>query len=429
MCSSGFCRPGDFFGRFVRRVRWEKNRGAYPMLRDWFYRRAGHVHGPVSIRDLRAAVLLRFVKPDDLVRERVLGDWTPVRQVPELHEVARPQPGEESEAAPNGFTVVELLGVIAIIGVLVGLLLPAVQSAREAARRLSCLNNIRQLSLGCLNHESTHDRFPTNGWGFGWTGEADRGSDRRQPAGWIYNILPFIEESSLHGMGAGLTGAARNTAHGQRLSSPIRGINCPSRRAGLFPWAMGWSFVNADRPTRVSRSDYAANGGDVYVSPSEPNQPAWSSAAPNTDAGAASLSEGESTRAGATFADKEQGATGVFFVGSSTTVSAIPDGLTKTILIGEKYLDPARYTDGQDNADNEAALIGCNQDITRWTASAPLNDVRGSSDGRRFGGPHRGLVGVAFCDGSSRFLDIAIDPGIFRALGNRKDGAQAGHVP
>ncbi|MFM8497685.1 MAG: DUF1559 domain-containing protein [Planctomycetia bacterium] len=399
------------------------------MLRDWFYRHAGHVHGPVTIRDLRAAVLLRFVNPDDLVRERVLGDWTPVRQVPELHEVARPQPGDKAGMKRSGFTLVELLVVIAIIGVLIGLLLPAVQAAREAARRSSCLNNVKQLSLGCLNHESTKKRFPTNGWGFTWTGEADRGSDRRQPAGWIYNVLPFIEETSLHSMGAGLAGSARNAAHTERLSSLIQGINCPSRRAGLFPWAMSWSFANANRPTKVARADYAANGGDDYVSPSEPNPPAWSSNAPNSDAGPASLSEGESARAGATFADKEQSATGVFYVGSRTTVSAIPDGLTRTIILGEKYLDPARYADGLDNSDNEAALVGCNQDITRWTADSPLNDVRGTSDGTRFGGPHVGLVGVAFCDGSARFLQINIDPAIFRALGNRKDGAPAGEVP
>lgn len=92
------------------------------MRRDWFYRHAGRVHGPVTIRDLRAAVLLRFVKPDDLVRERVLGDWTPAREVPELHEVARPQPGDEAGANCSGCTLVELLVVITIVAVLLAVL-------------------------------------------------------------------------------------------------------------------------------------------------------------------------------------------------------------------------------------------------------------------------------------------------------------------
>lgn len=77
------------------------------MRRNWFYRHAGHVHGPVTIRDLRAAVLLGFVSPDDLVRERVLGDWMPAREVPELHEVARLQPGEESGTNRSGLPLVE----------------------------------------------------------------------------------------------------------------------------------------------------------------------------------------------------------------------------------------------------------------------------------------------------------------------------------
>ena len=75
----------------------------------------------------------------------------------------------------RGFTLVELLVVIAIIGILVALLLPAIQAAREAARRNSCKNNLKQLALGCLNHESSAGYFPSGGWGNNWVGDADRG--------------------------------------------------------------------------------------------------------------------------------------------------------------------------------------------------------------------------------------------------------------
>ncbi len=86
----------------------------------------------------------------------------------------------------RGFTLVELLVVIAIIGILVGLLLPAVQAAREAARRMSCQNNLKQLSLGMLNYESTYKRLPggVGRWGCCW-------------GTWQVAILPYIEQSSL----------------------------------------------------------------------------------------------------------------------------------------------------------------------------------------------------------------------------------------
>lgn len=106
------------------------------------------------------------------------------------------------KSSPHGFTLVELLVVIAIIGVLVGLLLPAVQAAREAARRMSCSNNFKQIGLGLHNYHSAYNQMPTNGGGTGRRGEnvgslvnyweQSLGSSNERLS-WLVGLSPFIE--------------------------------------------------------------------------------------------------------------------------------------------------------------------------------------------------------------------------------------------
>ena len=100
----------------------------------------------------------------------------------------------------RGFTLVEMLVVIAIISTLAGLILPAVQSAREAGRLNTCRNNLVQLTKGLIHHETSKSYFPSGGWGPAWLGVAERHSDSSQPGSWIFSLLPYIEEGTTRNM-------------------------------------------------------------------------------------------------------------------------------------------------------------------------------------------------------------------------------------
>ncbi len=115
--------------------------------------------------------------------------------------------GRKTSAAGTfrgAFTLVELLVVISIIGMLVSLLLPAVQAARETARRMQCSNNLRQIAMAMHNYIDTQQHFPSGGFGVGFAPHPDMGMGANQPGGFFYVLLPYLEHKQLFDLGKGV---------------------------------------------------------------------------------------------------------------------------------------------------------------------------------------------------------------------------------
>ena len=315
---------------------------------------------------------------------------------------------------PKGFTLVEILVVITIIGILVSLLMPGVQAAREAARRAQCSNNLKQVGLAAIQHETKWGHFPTGGWGWDWVGDPDRGFTKRQPGGWVYNILPYLEQENLHDFNKD----DQPDVHTQKqldganlvTRTPLAMFNCPSRRQTMtFPKPRGGTFVayNASEnkaDNTQARTDYAINTG--------------SQARNEYQAGPSSLSAAETYNWG----DLTQ-YNGLSFIRSEVGMAHVTDGASVTILIGEKYLNPDHYLTGQDPTDNENMYSGFNNDNFRTTTYPPIQDRRGYyPDMYHFGSAHSSGCHFVFCDGSVKKISFSVDRDVFKSGGNRKDG-------
>jgi prepilin-type N-terminal cleavage/methylation domain-containing protein len=336
----------------------------------------------------------------------------------------------------EGFTLVELLVVIAIIGILVALLLPAIQAAREAARRNQCTNNLKQLSLGALNHESAFKHFPSSGLGGKWVGDPNWGHGRKQPGGIIYNILPFIEEQQIHDMGMGVgtssTDPARIKIFSQRALLTIKATICPTRRSGgpytnidkASGTTVSASLTNQDDKMTNARSDYAGcvGNGDTATSPG-----GWAPESIDTNPNFETIT----INVGAKQFSKE--ATGVFTLWSFNRLKSITDGLSKTYCIGEKWIAIDSYENGWTGGDDQSMYSGLDRDTIRWARGKnqapnqageipPKPDTDLADNDAAFGSAHAGVFLMSMCDGSVHALSFDIDTTMHGRLANRKDG-------
>jgi len=301
--------------------------------------------------------------------------------------VFRPLPHRRS-----GFTLIELLVVIAIIAILIGLLLPAVQKIREAANRMKCSNNLKQMGLAIHNYNDTNGFLPPAGFN-PWGPEGS----------WPYHILTYIEQDNLSKQAQ--TGNTYNADIVRYKSGPSI-YYCPSRRlpkpvtaqgnrwlmdyaaatpgdcAGCWDqfwagdiWGMGW--VGFTYKGMIARGGYPAGGGT------------WQ--------------------------------------GSQSTLASVTDGLSNTMTVSEKQLNPAAYFTG-DWHDDAGWADGWDPDVIRYSAFEPRSDklygtpANGGWEGYRFGSAHGSGINALFGDGSVRHIKYTVDRNLFNWLGHKSDG-------
>jgi prepilin-type processing-associated H-X9-DG protein len=306
-----------------------------------------------------------------------------------------------------GFTLVETLVVIAILGTLVGLLLPAVYKVRESAGRISCQNNLRQIALAAGNYQSVNGYFPSGGWGWAWVGVPERGNGRQQPGGWVFSLLPYLDQQPLYDSLKGANDTQRQEATHLLVATPVHVMNCPTRRSGgPYPNPSGLdyrgAFAGTVQPDSMARGDYAANAGSQVTN--------------ELNGGPISLAEGDTVFPWYNVLQFN----GVTYQRSETRLIDIPKGLSNVFFVGEKYINPAHYETGLDPGDNESMFIGFGNDVNRVTFEPPTRDRRNFTNSRIFGSSHPSGFNMAMCDGSVRAIEYSIDPVIFREGGDRR---------
>lgn len=294
----------------------------------------------------------------------------------------------------------ELLVVIAIIGVLVSLLLPAVQSARESARRTQCTNNMRQVVMACHMHHDLKQHLPHGTYNFidetGTTRSPyNNKQDRRS---WAHDILPFMEQGPLYERFDSYMAAG-----GSALNFPDRAIVVPMYICASDPNSPKRDTFS-DRANQGFSGNFVACAGDDYFNPTGP-------------ASSAKLN-------------------GVAFAQSQVVMTAIKDGTSNTAMISEIILSPdvtghdirGRYYNPAHCGTLFSTRIGPNTmtaDQLNW-CTGPVKRApcvwQGTNIFVSARSYHPGGINMAMCDGATRFITSTVDVDAFKALGSRNGG-------
>jgi len=274
----------------------------------------------------------------------------------------------------SAFTLIELLVVIAIISTLIGMLLPAVQKAREAAARISCSNNLKQIGLAMHMHHNDHERLPPS-----------RLSGGR--ATWAVLLLPYMEQDNLYRQWG--LGAPYYQQNAVARTTTVKSFFCPSRRAA------GGLSISGDVPSDGSSSINVPGAlGDYAVVVDRSGLDSPTNVAPAMH--------------------------GAFQYASGLRFADFSDGLSNTLLVGEKHVPQGKEGNGWwdcslYNGDYHAC--SCRAAGRAYPLTTHPQDTAW-----KFGSRHTGLVMFCFADGGVRRVPETIDPYVLELLGMRDDG-------